>query len=316
MTTRIAAAQVHSAWLDSARTTGIVTDWIGRAAADDVELVAFGETFLGGYPLWLSITDGARFDDSRQKAAYAAYLDEAVEIDGPAVHAIVEAARDHGVFTYVGAAERGTGPGRGTVYCTLLAIHPEHGLLSAHRKLMPTYEERLAWGTGDGDGLRVHDGPGGIRVGGLNCWENWMPLARAAMYAGGEDLHVAVWPGAVSVTNDITRFIALEGRVFALSAGTLITAADIPAGFPLADEVRANMSDWGYDGGSCIAGPDGQWIVEPVAGDERLVIADIDLARVREERHNFDPTGHYARPDVLELTVHRRRLQAATFDDR
>ena len=316
MTTRIAAAQAHSAWLDSARTTGIVTDWIGRAAADGVELVAFGETFLGGYPLWLSITDGARFDDSRQKAAYAAYLDAAVEIDGPAVHAIVEAARDHGVFTYLGAAERGTGPGRGTVYCTLLAIHPEHGLVSAHRKLMPTYEERLAWGTGDGHGLRVHDGPGGIRVGGLNCWENWMPLARAAMYAGGEDLHVAVWPGAVSVTNDITRFIAREGRVFALSAGTLITAADIPSGFPLADEVRANMSDWGYDGGSCIAGPDGQWIVEPVAGEERLVIADIDLARVREERHNFDPTGHYARPDVLELTVHRRRLQAATFDDR
>ena len=312
---RIAAAQVHTAWLDPVRTTAIVTDWIGRAADEDVELVAFGETFLGGYPLWLSVTDGARFDDPRQKVAYAAYLDAAVEIDGPEVSTVIEAARDRGVFTYLGTAERGKGPGRGTVYCTLLAIDPERGLLSAHRKLMPTYEERMAWGIGDGQGLRVHDGPGGVRVGGLNCWENWMPLARTAMYAGGEDLHVAVWPGAVSNTRDITRFIAREGRVFVLSAGTLISAADIPSSFPLAEAVIADMGDWSYDGGSCIAGPDGQWIVEPVANEERLVMADIELARVREERHNFDPTGHYSRPDVLELTVHRRRLTAVEFDD-
>ncbi len=313
---RIAAAQVHAAWLDPVRTTDIVTDWIGRAADEDVELVAFGETFLGGYPLWLSITDGARFDDAGQKAAYAAYLGAAVEIDGPEVSTIIEAARDRRVFTYLGMAERGKGPGRGTVYCTLLAIDPERGLLSAHRKLMPTHEERMAWGIGDGQGLRVHDGPGGVRVGGLNCWENWMPLARTAMYAGGEDLHVAVWPGAVTNTQDITRFIAREGRVFVLSAGTLISAADIPSSFPLAEAVIANMDEGSYDGGSCIAGPDGHWIVEPVANEERLVIADIDLARAREERHNFDPTGHYSRPDVLELTVHRRRLATVEFDDR
>lgn len=312
---RIAAAQVHAAWLDTPRTTYIVTDWLGRAAAEGVELVAFGETFLGGYPLWLSKTDGARFDDADQKRAYAAYLDAAVELDGAEVATVIEAVRDHGVFTYLGSAERGVGTGRGTVYCTLLAIDPQRGLVSAHRKLMPTYEERLAWGNGDGHGLRVHDGPGGFRVGGLNCWENWMPLARTAMYAGGEDLHVAVWPGAVAITRDITRFVALEGRVFALSAGTLITSADIPSSFPLADAVRADMGDLGYDGGSCIAGPDGEWIVPPVAGIEGLVCADIDLARVREERQNFDPTGHYARPDVLRLEVSRRRLAAVEFDD-
>ena len=215
-----------------------------------------------------------------------------------------------------GTVDIRTGPGRGTVYCTLLAIDPERGLLSTHRKLMPTHEERMTWGIGDGQGLRVHDGPGGVRVGGLNCWENWMPLARTAMYAGGEDLHVAVWPGAVTNTQDITRFIAREGRVFVLSAGTLISAADIPSSFPLAEAVIANMDEGSYDGGSCIAGPDGRWMVEPVANEERLVMADIHLARVREERHNFDATGHYSRPDVLELTVHRRRLAAVEFDDR
>jgi nitrilase len=313
---RIAAAQVHPAWLDPARGTTIVTDWIGKAADEGVELVAFGETFLGGYPLWIAMTDGARFDNADQKRAFSAYLDAAVELGGPEIATITEAVRDRGVFTYLGVAERGSGTGRGTVYCTLVAIDPKLGVVSAHRKLMPTYEERLAWGTGDGHGLRVHEGPGGVRVGGLNCWENWMPLSRAAMYAGGEDLHVAVWPGGVGLTKDITRFIAREGRVFVLSAADLHSAADIPDSFPLADAVRAEMGDESYeDGGSCIAGPDGEWVVAPVANDERLVCADIDVARVREERQNFDPTGHYSRPDVLHLTVNRRRLAAVEFED-
>jgi nitrilase len=314
---RIAAAQVHPAWLDTPKTTSIVTDWIGRAADEGVELLAFGETFLGGYPLWISLTDGARFNNDDQKRAFAAYLDAAVELDGPEVASVVEAVRDRGVFTYLGTAERGTGTGRGTVYCTLLAIAPDRGIVSAHRKLMPTYEERLAWGIGDGNGLRVHDGPGGFRVGGLNCWENWMPLARTSMYAGGEDLHVAVWPGGVRLTKDITRFIAREGRIFVLSAGSLHSAADIPDAFPLAEGVRAGLgSGEDYeDGGSCVAGPDGEWIVAPVANTEQLVCADIDLARVREERQNFDPTGHYSRPDVLHLEVNRRRLAAVEFEE-
>ncbi len=315
---RIAAAQAHAPWLDTPRTTTIVTEWIGKAAREDVDLLAFGETFLGGYPRWIGFTDGARFDAPDQKRAFAAYLDAAVELDGPEVATVVEAVRDHGVFTYLGTAERGhggTGGARGTVYCTLLAIDPERGLVGAHRKLMPTYEERLAWGVGDGHGLRVHDGPAGWQVGGLNCWENWMPLTRTAMYAGGEDLHVAVWPGGPDLTRDITRFIAREGRVYVLSAAVLFGPDDVQDDFPLADAVRAAVSTPFEDGGSCIAGPDGEWVVAPVVDEERLVCADIDLARVREERQNFDPTGHYARSDVLSLRVDRRRLQAVAFDD-
>lgn len=142
--------------------------------------------------------------------------------------------------------------------------------------------------------------------------ENWLPQARLAMYAGGEDIHVSVWPGAVRNTIDSVRFIALEGRVFSLGAGTLLSRSDVPEEFPLAD--RLPDGDWS-DGGSAIAGPDGSWLREPVSGTEGLVIADVDVARVREERQNFDPTGHYARPDVFELRVDRRRREIARFSD-
>jgi nitrilase len=316
---RVAAAQTHPAWLDAGRTAEIVADWIGRAAREDVDLVAFGETFVGGYPFWLTLTNGATFEEPDQKRAFAAYLDAAVEIGGPEIARSAEAAADHRVFTYVGVAERGAGSGRGTVYATLVAIDPDRGVVGAHRKLMPTYEERLAWGIGDGHGLRVHELPGGLRVGGLNCWENWMPLARQAMYAGGEDVHVAAWPGSARLTEDITRFIAREGRVYALSAGALLSLDDVPDGFPLKAEAREALGDGASgllaNGGSCVAAPNGTWVVAPVVSEDRLVCAEVDAARIRGERQNFDPTGHYNRADVFRLTVSRRRHAAAVFED-
>ena len=186
---RIAAAQARPYWLDPSATTKKVIAWLENAAAQQVELVAFPETFLSGYPSWLEHTGGARFDDAMQKRAYAAYLDAAVEVTGPEILLVTEAARDLGIFVYLGTIERDVTVGRGTVFCTLVAIDPHAGVVGAHRKLMPTYEERLVWGIGDGNGLRVHQA-GAARVGGLNCWENWMPQARHALYALGEELHV------------------------------------------------------------------------------------------------------------------------------
>jgi nitrilase len=309
---RIAAANVHGVWGRPDEGAERVAEWIGRAAADGVDLLAFGETHLGGYPVWPAETDGARWDDPDQKRAYAYYLDAAVELEGPQLRRIAEAAAEHRVFTYIGVAERRAGTARGSVYATLVAIDPERGIVSAHRKVQPTYDERMVWAPGDGNGLRVHafTGRDGVtaRVGGLNCWENWLPQARLAMYAGGEDIHVSAWPGATRNTADITRFIALEGRVYSLAAGTLISRSDMPDDFPLASQMPDG--DW-CDGGSAVAGPDGAWIVEPVAGEERLVVAEVDPARVREERQNFDPTGHYSRPDVFELRVDRRRRSVA-----
>ncbi|WP_026467252.1 carbon-nitrogen hydrolase family protein [Amycolatopsis alba] len=309
---RVAAAQVRCPWMDREAGVRKVIDFVGRAAEAAVELVVFPETFLPGYPFWLTQAGGAGLDDPKQEPAYAAYQEAAVELTGPELRMITECVRDQGVFTYLGIAERG--PGHGTVYCTLLAIDPVAGVCGVHRKLVPTFEERMVWGNGDGHGLRVHQ-VGGARVGGLCCWENWMPLARHALYAQAPDLHVSVWPGSTRLTGDITRFIALEGRMYSLAAGALIDYADVPAGFPLRDAILAAEQNSPYDGGSAIAGPNGRWIVEPVKDEERLVIADIDPVEVRGARQNVDPTGRYSRPDVFQVTVDRTRPSSAAFLD-
>jgi predicted amidohydrolase len=179
---------------------------------------------------------------------------------------------------------------------------------------MPTYEERLTWSPGDGHGLQVHRlGP--FTVGGLNCWENWMPLARAALYGQGEDLHIAIWPGGLHNTKDITRFIAQEARSYVVSVSGLMRASDFPADTPHLAAITADIDDPLANGGSCVAAPDGSWVVEPVVGEEKLIVATLVHQRVREERQNFDPAGHYSRPDVTRLTVDRQRQQTVHFDD-
>jgi nitrilase len=301
---KIAAIQAAPVYLNRKATTDKVIGLMEDASSKGAQLCAFPETFLSGYPIWVYISNGSQFNEPEHKKAYAAYVDSAVEKDGPEMQAIIEASRKCNMFTYLGFVELSNSGG--TVYCSLAAIHPQKGMVSLHRKLMPTHAERMVWGTGDGHGLLVHDWAG-WRVGGLNCWENWMPLSRFSLYAQGEQLHIATWPGATWLTQDITRFVAMEGRLYAISVSGLLREKDIPDSFNLKKALMAEDPRL-LNGGTYIVGPDGMDVAGPVEDEETIVFADLDLEKVREERQNFDPAGHYNRSDVFDLKISRRRL--------
>ncbi len=313
-TLTIGLAQMTPVWLDRKKTTEKIRSFISGAAAKKCDLVVFGEGLLPGYPFWLSLTNGAEFNSPVQKEIHAHYLKNAVQIESGHLDNICKMAKEHKTAVYLGIIERPQDRGGHSLYCSLVYIDKTGEIKSVHRKLQPTYEERLVWAAGDGHGLEVHD-IGDFRVGGLNCWENWIPLARTALYGQGENLHIAVWPGAVRNTVDITRFIAQESRSFVVSVSGLMFRKDITPSIPHHEEIVKNAPEVMADGGSCIAGPDGKWIIEPVAQEEGLFTTTVDLWRVLEERQNFDPSGHYSRPDVLRLTVNRRRQSIVKYID-
>jgi nitrilase len=305
-TLTIGIAQIAPVWLKRALTLQKIIDYVEQAAEEGCQLVAFGEALLPGYPFWIERTDGARFNSPLQKEIHAYYMQQAVQIEAGHLQALCRVTSDRQIAVMLGCIERAPDRGGHSLYAALVYIDRQGIIQSVHRKLVPTYEERLTWASGDGHGLRVHPLQP-FTVGGLNCWENWMPLPRAALYAQGEDLHVAAWPGGLHNTEDITRYIAREARSFVISACGLMRPADFPADTPHLDVILAGSGEFLANGGSCIAGPDGEWLIEPVLEEEMLIVTDLDHRRVREERQNFDPAGHYARPDVTQLTVNRQR---------
>lgn len=309
----VGLAQIAPVWLDRERTLEKVLSAVSQAADQGCRLVAFGEALVPGYPFWLELTNGAAFNSPRQKAIHAHYLDQAVQIEAGHLDPLCTLASQRQIAVYLGVIERPPDRGGHSVYASLVYIDATGRIGSVHRKLMPTYEERLAWSPGDGHGLCVHR-LGAFTVGGLNCWENWMPLPRAALYAQGEDLHVAVWPGNLRNTEDITRFIAKEGRSYVLSVSGLMRKTDF-ASAPHLDDILVNSPPVLANGGSCLAAPDGTWVLEPVTEVEVVRSAVIDHRRVREERQNFDPAGHYSRPDVTQLTVNRRRQSTLVIEE-
>ena len=215
---------------------------------------------------------------------------------------------------YLGMIERPRDQTGHSLYCAYVYIDKSGTVRSVHRKLRPTYEERLVWSPGDGKGLVTHK-LGAFTVGGLNCWENWMPLARAALYGQGEDLHIMGWPGSDRNTEDITPFLAKEGRSYCVSVSALMRPSDVRDDTPFAEEIRESLSDMPANGGSCVAAPDGSWVLEPVMGETGIRYCELDPSFVRRERQNFDPAGHYSRPDVTELHVDRRRKTTTRFTD-
>lgn len=311
----VALAQIAPVWLNKQATLEKVMAAVQEASEQGAQLVTFGETLLPGYPFWLERTGGAEFNSARQKDMQRHYLQQAVTIVDGDLAPLCKLAAQCGISVILGTAERAADRGGHSIYCSLVYIDSHGAIRHVHRKLMPTYEERLTWSPGDGHGLQTQR-LGAFTVGALNCWENWMPLARAALYGQGEDLHVAIWPGGYHNTHDITRFIAKEGRSYVVSVSALMRPCDVPEGTPMRDLMLDGAPAFMANGGSCVAAPDGSWVLEPQTEVEKVFIATLDHAKVLEERHNFDPVGHYSRPDVTHLRINRTRQSTVSFDDR
>ena len=280
----------------------------GDAARDGAALVAFPETWLPGYPAWLDVCrDVALWNHAPVKQVFARMAENSVVVEGESGRALQRIARTHGVTLVLGVTERiDAGVGRGTLYNALLTFGPDGALLNHHRKLVPTYTERMVWGPGDAHGLRAVDTPPG-RVGGLVCWEHWMPLARQAMHESGEDIHVAVWPTVHEMHQVASRQYAFEGRCFVLAIGSLLRAKDLPRELEPHPERVTSPEQYVLRGGSAIIGPDGAYLAGPVYDAPCTLYAELDLNRVREESMSLDVAGHYHRPDCLELVVTRKR---------
>ena len=274
------------------------------AAAAGAQLVVFPETWIPGYPAWLDVCrDAALWDHAPVKAVFARMAEASVAVPGPAFDALAAIARAAAVTMVVGVTERvERGAGRGTLYNALLTLGPDGRLLNHHRKLVPTYTERMVWGPGDTGGLRAVDTPAG-RVGALVCWEHWMPLARQALHESGEDVHVAVWPTVHEMHQVASRQYAFEGRCFVLASGALMRASALPPELEPHPARVASPDQWVLRGGSAIVGPDGRYLVEPVYEEARLLVAELPLRRLREECMTLDVTGHYHRPELFEFAV-------------
>jgi predicted amidohydrolase len=304
---RVAIVQAEVA-PDLARGLELTSKRSAEAARAGASLVAFPETWLPGYPAWLDVCrDAGLWDHPPVKAEFRRMAEQSVVVDGDSGRALSEIARSNRIALVVGVVERvDRGPARGTLFNTLLTYGPDGSLLNHHRKLVPTYTERLVWGNGDGDGIRGVEVPtssGSARVGGLVCWEHWMPLARQALHNSGEDIHIAAWPTVKEMLQVASRHYAFEGRCFVLAAGSLMRASALPSALEPHPDIVKDAQQFVLRGGSAIIAPNGAYLQEPVYDQEALLIADLELGLTKEESMALDVSGHYSRPDVFSFDI-------------
>jgi nitrilase len=285
---------------------------VGKAAAQGARLVLLPEAFVPAYPRGLSfgIVVGNRSPEGRR--VWQRYWANAVDVPGPATEALGEAVRQAGVYLAIGVIERDSQFSRGTLYCTLLYFGPDGRLIGKHRKLKPTGAERLIWGEGDGSTLTVIETELGA-IGGLICWENYMPLARMAIYGKGVEIYVAPTADARDTWQATLRHIACEGRCFVLGCNQFVTKAMYPAELAELDEL-ADQPDVICRGGSAIISPMGEVLAGPLYDQEGMLFADLDLAEIARSKLDFDVVGHYARPDVFQLIVNERPMLPVTTE--
>lgn len=292
-----AVVQAAPVFLNRKATVEKACRLIREAGRKGAKLVAFPEAWIPTFPLWPRALPMGERELSQQ--AWVRLYEESVEIPGPDTQLLGDAAREAGCHAVIGVNERSPEPGA-TLYNTLLFLSDQGEVLGKRRKLLPTYEERCCWGSGDASDIVVFETPLGS-LSGLICGEHYHPLLRHALAARGEQIHIAVWPKGTQTDHTadlLSRSHALESQVYVLKAGGVLSAGQVPDAFPL-----KSRTVWNMDGGSGIIGPDGKYIVGPVYHEETILYAEIDPQAILKEKWKIDTVGHYSRDDLLRLVV-------------
>ncbi|OUQ87436.1 nitrilase [Brevibacillus brevis] len=304
---RVAVVQAASVIMDREGSTEKAVSLTLEAGEKGAKIVVFPEAFIPAYPRGLTFGAkvGSRSPEGRKD--WFRYWDNSIVVPSEETDKLGEAARKAGVYLVIGVIERDNENSGGTLYCSVLFFGPDGELLGVHRKLKPTASERLIWGEGDGSTLPVFDTPYG-KIGALICWENYMPLARAAMYAKGVQIYIAPTADARDAWQATIRHIALEGRCFVLSSNQYVTKEMYPTDLACYDDLASSPDEMSR-GGSAIVGPLGDYIIEPVFGREEILYADLDIRDIAYSQFDFDVVGHYSRPDVFTLLVNEEKKE-------
>ncbi|RFB13643.1 carbon-nitrogen hydrolase family protein [Bacillus sp. HNG] len=310
---RVAVIQAASIIMDKNATIEKAVKLIKNATEEGAKIVVFPEAFIPAYPRGLSFGTviGSRTDVGRKD--WYRYWDNSITVPSDETDILSKAARESDVYLVIGVIERDSQHSGGTLYCTVLFFGPDGALLGKHRKLKPTAAERIVWGEGDGSTLPVFDTPYG-KIGALICWENYMPLARAAMYAQGIQLYIAPTADARESWQSTIRHIAMEGRCFVLSSNQYVTKDMYPTDLACYSDLDT-APDIMSNGGSAIVGPLGDYVASPIWGREEIIIADLDLKQLAYSKFDFDVFGHYSRPDVFTLLVNKEKQNGIKWDD-
>ena len=304
-TVRVAVVQAAPVVFDLEKTLEKAIGLIREAAEKGANIVVFPETFIPGYPrgLTFGFNIGARTMEGRKY--FQRFHDNCVAVPGPEVDILGKAAAENNVYLAMGITEKDGNNIDGTLHCCMLFFGPDGTFLGRHRKLKPTGSERYIWGQDDGSTLTVVDTPYG-QMGALICWENYMPLARAAMYQKGIKLYLAPTADQRDTFQCTLRHIAIEGRCFVICCNQYMEKSMYPTDLYGYAEIEA-QPDVMCRGGSCIINPFGEYVAGPAFGGEEILVADLDLDQITQGKADFDCIGHYARPDIFELIVHEKK---------
>ncbi len=310
---QIAIVQTAPVFLDKTKTIELAVSKIEQAAKKGADLVVFSEAFIPGYPAWVwRLRPGGDWNLSEQ--LHERLLNNAINMHSDDLAPLYQAAKKHQLTVVCGIEERDSEHSRSTLFNSVVVIGPEGTLLNKHRKLMPTNPERMVWGFGDGSGLKVVDTPAG-RIGTLLCWENYMPLARYALYSQGVELYIAPtydsgdgWIGSL-------QHIAREGCCWVVGCGNLMKGSDIPDDFPEKDNLYPDAEEWVNPGDSVVIAPGGEITAGPLRKEDGILYCEIDPAKVGIARRALDVSGHYSRPDIFQLHINTKPQSSVVFEN-